>query len=50
MNLIKNTDLLNHLASNYALGTLRGGPRPCRRPDLADPPGQYERAAAAKRA
>jgi anti-sigma-K factor RskA len=27
MNLIKNTDLLNHLASNYALGTLRGGAR-----------------------
>ena len=27
MNLIQNPDLLNHLASNYALGTLRGGAR-----------------------
>ena len=27
MNLIKNPELLDHLASNYALGTLRGGAR-----------------------
>ena len=27
MNLIKNPDLLDHLASTYALGTLRGGAR-----------------------
>ena len=27
MNLLKNPDLLDHLASTYALGTLRGGAR-----------------------